>query len=98
MRLSEKARKDGEREEQEQPRIVHDERGAEREQRDEVLSHGEQHRDQADASGRLAARALQVIVEFGVFELREIQGGGVPHEADADVIGEEIAEQRLHER
>jgi len=46
----------------------------------------------------LPARALEVIVELRVLELREVERGGVPHEAHAHAIGEQVAEQRLHER
>jgi hypothetical protein len=41
----------------------------------------------------LAAGALEVIVEIRILELRQIERGGVAHEAHADVVREEVAEQ-----
>jgi hypothetical protein len=39
-----------------------------------------------------------VIVELRIFELRQIERGGVLHQLHAHRIGEEIAEQALDER
>jgi hypothetical protein len=98
MRLAEEAGEDGERQEEEQPRVVHHERRAERSERDQVLAHRQQHGDEPDARRRLPARSLEMIVEVGVLELLEIEGGGVAHQAHADVVREQVAEQRLDER
>jgi hypothetical protein len=45
----------------------------------------------------LAPRALQMVVEFGILELREIELRRVLHQPHAHRVREEIAEQALDE-
>ena len=45
----------------------------------------------------LAPRALEVVVELGILELREVERRGVLHEPHADAVGEEVAEQTFDE-
>jgi len=45
----------------------------------------------------LAAGAFEFVVENGVFEAGEVERGGVAHEADADVVGEAVAEEGFGE-
>ena len=98
VRLADEAGQDGEREQEQQPRVVQHQRGAEGAERDDVLPHREEHRDQPDARRRLPARALEVVVEVRVLELLEIQRRRVAHEAHADVVREQIPQQRLDQR
>ena len=98
MRLAEEARQNGHGEQQQQPRIVDHQRGGERGEREHILPHRQQHRDEPDARRGLPACPLQVIVELRVLELLEIERRRMPHEPDAHAVGEEIAQQRLHER
>ncbi len=46
---------------------------------------------------RLLASPLQVIVERRIFELGEVQRRGMAHQPFADVVREEIAQQRFDE-
>ena len=45
----------------------------------------------------LAAGALQLVVEGAVFELVQVELGGVLHEADGRLVGEQVAEQRVEQ-
>ena len=70
-------------EQQEQPRAVGDERRASVTSVSASLRHREQLREQRRCAGRLPPRALEVIVELGILELREIERRGVLHEPHA---------------
>jgi hypothetical protein len=96
--LAEEARKHGRDKEQEKPRTVRDEHNGERGQRNGVLRHTEELREQRDPAGGLLARPLEVVVRRGVLELGEVQGRRVDHESDAHEIGKEVAEQRFDQR
>ena len=58
----------------------------------------EQQGEQPDASDRLPAGALQLVVDLGVLELLQIERGRVSHELHAGAIGEEVAQQALEQR
>ena len=92
------ARYHGDREKQEEPRTVRDQRSSERQQRECVLGHGEQQRQEGDSADGLSSRALEVIVELGILELREIEPRGVLHQPDAHRVGKQITEQALDQR
>ena len=51
----------------------------------------------ATRPARALPRALEVIVELRVLELMQIERGRVLHDADADAIREQVAEQSLDE-
>src|SRR5262249_32597280 len=80
-------------EQQEQKRAKHQERGAEGDQRDEILRHGQKHVEQSDAAGCLASGALQLIVELWVLEVIQIEPRRVLHQANAGDVRKLIAEQ-----
>ena len=50
-----------------------------------------------DATRRSLPRALELIVELRILELLQVERRGVLHDADADPIREQIAEQALDE-
>ena len=95
VRLSEEAWQDGDGKDQEQPWAVHEQGSAERHQRQHVLPHREELCEQADAVGRLPPCPLKPVIERGVFEVIQIKGGSVLHQAHAGRVGEEFAEQAL---
>ena len=97
MRFAEKRGHHRHGEQQQQPRLGQQQHAGERDQRDEVLCRPQQQREQADAADGLAAGALEMIVDLGVLELGDIERGGVPHEAHAQPVGEQIAEQALEQ-
>ncbi len=45
----------------------------------------------------LAAGPLQLVVEGAVLKLVEVQLGGVLHQADGGLVGEQVAEQRIEQ-
>ncbi len=98
MGLAEQRGEYGHHEQHQQPGHVGREGGAERDQRDRVLDRGQQQSKQPDAPDRLPPRALELIVEIGILELLEVEGGRVAHELHAGAVGEEIAEQALEQR
>jgi hypothetical protein len=59
--------------------------------------HAEELREQADPPHRLPPRALEVVVELRVLELRQVERGGVLHEPHRDAVREQVAQQALHE-
>jgi len=46
----------------------------------------------------MAMRPMRAVVCRRVLELRQVERGGVTHEADAHGVREQVAEQRLDER
>jgi hypothetical protein len=72
-------------------------RSGQRSQGDEVLSGREQQGEQSDAADGLAAGALEVIVGIRVLELGEVERRRVLHQAHADLVGEQVAEQTLEQ-
>ena len=53
--------------------------------------------EHAQAGGGLAAGALEFVVEDGIFEAGEVEGGGVAHKANADVVCKTVAEEAFGE-
>src|ERR1044072_4807145 len=98
MSFSEEAGNDGEREQNQQPRVVRDQRAGECQQSQCVLRHRQQETEQRDASNGLTPCALEVIVKVRILELREIELGRVLHQLDAHFVGEQISKQALDQR
>ncbi len=97
MCFAEERRQHGDREEEQQPGQLNQQHAGQRNQRDEVLRCPEQQREQPDSAGRLATRALQVVVDLGVLELRQVERRGMLHQPDAEPVREEVAEQTLEQ-
>ena len=97
MRLADEAREDREDEHEQEDRLERDDRAAERHDGQRVLSHGQYLAEQTDAANGLPSRALQEIVEGRIFELRQVERGGVLHDANADAIREQVAEETLNQ-
>ena len=97
VRLAEERRDEGEHEQHDQPRRIHHEPDAEADDRDDVLRLAEDLAHQHHPAGRLAAGAFELVVEVGVLEVGEVERGGVGHEADARLVREEVAEERVEE-
>ncbi len=93
MRLANETRQHGDDEQHEEPRRLRGKRDAQRREREDALRHAEQLREQRDATGRPLPRALEMIVERRILELVQIERRRVLHDADADPIREQVAEQ-----
>jgi hypothetical protein len=72
-----------------------DQAGGERDQAQGVLADVEDGRQKANTAGGLAAGALQLVIENGIFKGGQIQLRGVFNEPNADSVGEAIAEQAV---
>ena len=92
MCFPDEARQRCEHQEEEEPDAEGEQRCAQRDERQRVLSEAEHLREEADAPCRIATRALEVIVELRVLELREVERRRVLHEANAHAVREKIAE------
>src|SRR6266487_1645951 len=77
--------------------LLQQEHARQGDQRHQALRGPEQQREQADAPHRLAARALEVVVDLRVFELRQVERRRMLHQAHADAVAEQIAEQALEQ-
>src|SRR5262249_9914420 len=97
MRLTEKAWKDCHREQQQKPRTVDYERGAQRNERQSVMPNRQKLRQQPDATGCLPTRPLELIVKRGVFKVSEIKRRCVLHQPNAGVVGKQVAKQALNQ-
>ena len=95
VRLAQERGHDGHDQDGEEPGSVNDERREQGGERDQLLAHVQRLAEQGDAAHRLAPGALQLVVELRVLELLEIERRGVPHDADAHVVGEQVADQRF---
>ena len=82
---------------QQQPGDVDGQRRGQGGKRDRVLDRREQQGEEADPAHRLAPSPLELVVDLGVLELLQVEGGRVTHELDARLVGEEIAEQALEQ-
>ena len=98
MRFAEERRHHRHGEQQQQPRLLQQEDACQGDQRHEALRRRQEQREQPDAPHRLAAGALQVIVNLGVLELRQIERRRMLHQAHADAVAEQVAEQALEQR
>jgi hypothetical protein len=98
VRLAEHAGHHRDGEQGEQPRVERGERDDERRERQRVLPHAQQLREQPHPPRGLPPRALELVVERRVLELREVERGGVLHEAHARRVGEAVAQQALEQR
>ena len=96
-RFAEEAGDDRDDEQDHEPRTEREQAGAERHERQRVLREAEQLGHEPDSPHGLTPCALQMIVELGILELREIERRGVLHEPHADPIAEPVAEHALDE-
>ena len=80
-----------------EPGDVHRERRGQRHQGDEILQRREEHGEEPDAAHRLPAGPLQLVVDLGVLELLQVEGGRVLHQLDAGAVGEQVAQQALQQ-
>ncbi len=83
--------------EDQKPGRKHDQAGGKRDQGEHVLADIKKRSEQPEPAGGLAAGTLEFVVKHRVFELRQVEPGGVLHEFYADAIGEAIAEQAVAE-
>jgi hypothetical protein len=95
--LPEERRHHGDHEQDEEPRQLNEDHAGERRQRHQVLHGGEQQGDEADPAERLAARALEVVVGLGVLVLRQVERGGVLHQANTDAVRKQVAQQTFQQ-
>ena len=93
MSFPEKTGQHGRHQQRQQPRTINEDRGRQRNEGHKVLSDGEKLRQQPDAPGGLPLRALQLVVERGIFEMAQIKSSSVSNEFLADVIGAKVAKQ-----
>ena len=96
--FAEKRRQHRDDQQEQQPGDVDRQRHAQRHERDQVLDRRQQQGEQPDATHRLPAGPLQLVVDLRVLELLQVERGRVAHELDAGAVGEEIAQQALEQR
>jgi len=97
VRLAEEGGHHGQQQQPEQPGLEGDEAAGEEHEGDEILALAEDLAHEHGAGEGLAAGALELVVEGAVFELVEVEAGGVLHEADGGLVGEQVAEQRVEQ-
>ena len=83
MRLAEKGRHQRQKQQGDQPGRIDDQAGGKARHRHDVLRLAEQLPHQRHPSAGLAARALELILEFGVLEIFQVERRRVLHQADA---------------
>ena len=97
MRFAQERGDDGGDQQHHEPGRKDDQAGGERNQAQGILADVQDRRQEPDAAGRLAAGALQLVVEDGIFKRGQIQLGGVFDEAHADAVGEAVAKQTVRQ-
>src|ERR1051325_11473601 len=97
MRLTKEARDDSHGEQKEEPRTIDEERCAQREERQGILSDRENLREQPNPACGLLARSLQLVVEGRVFKLIQVERCGMLHQTHAGMIREEITKKAFDE-
>ena len=97
MRLAEERRDDGHDEQRDQPRIERQQAGQQRRDGDGVLHLPHQLGEQDGAAGGLLPCPLQGVVKGGVFELVEVEGRRVAHDAQGGGVGELVAQQPIYQ-
>ena len=98
MGLAQEARQHRCQQQRQEPRTVHENGRRQGSQGQDILTYREQLREQADPACGLPLRPLQLIVERGVFEMTQIERGGMAYELLADMVGAKIAEQAFDRR
>jgi hypothetical protein len=82
MRLAEESRHQSQKQQDDEPWRVEDEAGGKACHRDDVLRLTEQLRHKRHPPASLAARPLELILEFGVLEILQVERRRVLHQAD----------------
>ena len=93
--LAEEGRHQRGRQQQHQPRRVGGDAGGEAGQGDDVLRLAEQLADQPGAPARLAPGAVQLILDFAVLEVAQVERRRVLHQAQAGRVAELVGQQRV---
>ena len=81
MRLADEGGNQRHRQQHDQPRRVDQQAGREADHRDHVLHLAEQLAHQVHASHRLATRAVELVLQVGIFEVLQVQRRRVFHQA-----------------
>ena len=90
MRLAEERRHQSEKQQEDQPRRVQDQAGGEARHGHHVLRLAEQLAHQRHPPAGLAAGALELVLELGVFEILEVESRRVLHQAHARSVGSRV--------
>ncbi len=98
MGLAQQRRQHRHHQQHQKPGDVHRERDAERDQGDQVLQCRQQHGEEPDPPHGLPPGPLQLIVDFGVLELLQVERRRMLHQLNAGAIGEEVAQETLQQR
>ena len=97
VRLAQKGRHHGHQQQQQQPGVERHQAHGQKAHRNGILGLAEHLRHEHGAGKRLATGPLQLVVEGAVLELVEVELGGVLHQADGGLVGEQVAEQRIEQ-
>ena len=62
-----------------------------------MLAEAGDEEEHGEAVGGLTPGTVEFVLEEGVFEGDEVERGGVSHEAQGDVVGEEVGEEGIAE-
>ena len=95
MRLSQERRQHGGQQQHHQPGREYDQPGGKRDQAEGVLAEPQDRSQKPHPAGGLAAGAVEFVVKNGILERSQIQAVGMLHQADADPVGEAVAEQAV---
>jgi len=95
VRFADEGRDQCHRQQQDQPRRVHDQADREAGHRDAVLHLAEQLAHQVHPAHGLAPCPVQFVLQVGVFEILQVQLGGVFHQAHAGDVGEQLRQQGI---
>jgi hypothetical protein len=88
MRFADEGRDQRHGQQQHQPRCVGQQSDGEADHGDRVLRLAEQLAHQVHPAHGLPARAIQLVLQLGVLEILQVQGGRVFHQAHAGGVGE----------
>ena len=97
MRLAEESRHQRHQQQHDQPRREDDQAGRKTGHGDEVLRLGEELAHERHAAAGLAARAFELVLEFGVLEILEVEGCGMLHQSHARTRADPLGQQAVEE-
>jgi hypothetical protein len=83
----------GQQQQAQQPGLEGHQPAGQQHERHGILALGQHLAHEHGAREGLAAGPLQLVVERTVFELVEVELGGMLHETDGRLVGEQVAEQ-----
>ena len=98
MRLADECRQEGNREERDEPRCVHEQPCGKARNGDHILRLAEELPDQARTSGRLSPGSFQPVLQLAILEVLEVERGGVLHEPKTGLVAELLGQQRVEQR